>query len=246
MASKVKYIVEPPPPMFYPESDGEPMADSDAQYEVMTDTKFALSSYFRDRADVYVAANLLIYYERMDPTKRVAPDVFVVKGTHKARRTSYKTFIDGKPPSVVFEIASSGTWSKDILKRPLYEQLQIPEYFMLDPQGDLFGDVLMGFRLVQGLYHPIPYLPPDYGRGVYSEQLELELWGRRKPDDPGIYHFRFRNPKTGEWLLSQAEADLERQAERKARHEAERRAQAAEQELAKLRAELERLRSGKP
>ena len=39
-----------------------------------------LRHHFRDRRDVYVSGNLLVYYEEGNPGASVAPDVFVVWG----------------------------------------------------------------------------------------------------------------------------------------------------------------------
>jgi Uma2 family endonuclease len=249
----------------YPSSDGQPMADSDDQYEAMTDGKFALVNYYRAQPNVYVAANLFIYYQQGDPTKRVAPDIFVVFGAPKRKRGSYRLWLEGKLPAIVFEIASPGTWKKDILKKPIYEGLKIPEYVMLDPFGEYFEDVLSEYRLVDGKYQPVPHFRSEDGVGLYSEQLGLEIWGHPGSFGESNYVFRFRNPRTGEWLLSQGEADEARiaeaearaqaeaqirvevearaQAETRARAEAEARAK-AEALVGLLQAELKRLRGG--
>ena len=42
----------------YPSSDGSPVAESDLQLTPITYARDALRDYFRERADVYVAANL--------------------------------------------------------------------------------------------------------------------------------------------------------------------------------------------
>ena len=36
-------------PMLYPDSDGQPMADNDQQYQTMVDTRFALQQKLRDQ-----------------------------------------------------------------------------------------------------------------------------------------------------------------------------------------------------
>ena len=50
------------PNIHYPESDGEPLAESDYQFYPLTDTVRALGLHFSDRPDVYVAGNMLVYY----------------------------------------------------------------------------------------------------------------------------------------------------------------------------------------
>lgn len=233
-------VVPAPARLYYPDSDGEPIADSDDQYEAMTDAKFALVNFFRDDPQVYVAANLLIYYQKGDPKKRVAPDVFVVRGAPKRRRRSYQLWREKQRPAIVIEIASPGTWEKDMTNQALYASLQIPEYVMFDwSGGDYFGDVLLGYRYVEGAYQPIPTLPSENDDvGFLSEQLGLEVWARRETADDFYFLLRFRNPQTGEWLLSQAESEAARRVEAAARAEAEAR-------LAAVQAELDRLRAGR-
>jgi len=65
------------------------MAKSDFQREPLTYAVEALGAYFQRRDDVYVSGNLFIYYEEGNPEAVVAPDVFVVFGAPKHRRSSY-------------------------------------------------------------------------------------------------------------------------------------------------------------
>ena len=73
----------------YPSSDGRPMAESDHQRTPLTYAVDRLRHHFRDRDDVYVSGNLLIYYEEGNVGARVAPDVFVVVGAPNRDRSSY-------------------------------------------------------------------------------------------------------------------------------------------------------------
>ena len=54
------------PVVHYPDSDGEPMAENDPQYQCITDTYFALEQRYRDDPQVYVSADLLLYYVEGD------------------------------------------------------------------------------------------------------------------------------------------------------------------------------------
>ncbi len=49
--------------VIYPESDGEPMAETDIHRKLMTNIIEMLENYFRSRPDVYVSGNLLLYYK---------------------------------------------------------------------------------------------------------------------------------------------------------------------------------------
>ena len=50
-------------PIRYPSSDGKPMAENDAQRSAIMYGISALARHFRDRRDVYVSGDLLIYYQ---------------------------------------------------------------------------------------------------------------------------------------------------------------------------------------
>ena len=74
----------------YPSSDGSPVAESDFQLTPILYARDALRDYFRDRPDVYVAANLFIYYQEGNREAVVAPDVFVVLGAPNHDRHTYR------------------------------------------------------------------------------------------------------------------------------------------------------------
>jgi len=116
----------------YPSEDGQPMAESDFQREPLTYAVEALGAYFQQRADVYVSGNLFIYYEEGNPEAVVAPDVFVVFGAPKHRRSSYMLWNEPKAPDFVMEITSRRTRSQDqgpALLRCRGIDFLIPEYF---------------------------------------------------------------------------------------------------------------------
>lgn len=71
----------------YPSTDGEPVAESDFQRDYLLYAVDALQQHFRERQDVYVTGNLLLYYEEGNVGARVAPDVFVVMGARNHRRS---------------------------------------------------------------------------------------------------------------------------------------------------------------
>jgi Uma2 family endonuclease len=220
-------------PIHYPESDGKPMAETDAHIDVLIYLREALKDYFRDEPQVYVAGNMLLYYEEGNPAACVAPDVFVVQGVAKGERRTYKLWEEGQPPTVVFEITSRGSRLEDLrTKRALYAMLGVREYFLYDPLGEYLRPPLQGHRLQQGEYERV--LPG--GEGVLvSQALSLEL----RVEEGQL---RVINPATGERLLTPSEAQAARRAEAAAHQAAEARASLAEAELERLRGELARLR----
>ena len=135
----------------YPDSDGKPVAESDFQLTVLTYAREALRIHFRAHEDVYVAANLLIYYQEGDDKVRVAPDVFVVLGASSHERSSYLLWQEPKAPDWVLEITSRSTRAEDQgPKRELYRRLGVAEYWQYDPTGDYLSPRLQGLELVAG------------------------------------------------------------------------------------------------
>ena len=238
-------------PIHYPESDGKPMGETDVHIDVLIYVREALKDYFRAEPQVYVAGNMLLYYEEGNPAACVAPDVFVVQEVAKGERRTYKLWEEGQPPSVVFEITSRSSRLEDVgTKRALYAMLGVREYFLYDPLGEYLRPPLQGYRLQQSEYEHM--LPGEQGELV-SQVLSLEL----RVDEGQL---RVVNPSTGERLLTPAEAQsarraevearkaeaAARQAEAAARQAAEARAERAEAELERLRGELARLRRETP
>jgi Uma2 family endonuclease len=223
----------------YPETDGEPMAESDIHRDLMVDLIEGLKHHFREDPMTYVSGNMLLYYEEGNPHRSVAPDVFVVRGIAKHRRRIYQLWAEGRPPDVVFEISSRTTWGKDLQKNwRLYARLGIREYFIFDPEYDYLDPSLNAYRLNNGEYEEVDVTD---GR-VMCETLGLELVDTGKT-------LRLLDPLTGKFLPVFREIEeLRREAEARAVHEfearreAEVRAETAELEVSRLREELARLR----
>lgn len=197
----------------YPESDGLPMAESDATRDYLIYCVEALDRYFQKDPNVYVSGNLFIYYEQGNPKAVVAPDVFVVLGVDKKKRFSYKTWEErDKMPDFILEITSKNTASQDRgIKKGLYAYLEVKEYFQYDSTADYLRPCLQGFRLMEGNYLPILGQLHGDRLSIYAETLGLEL--RLEVDG----EMRFYNPKTGEKLLSTGEMEQAMvQAERRA------------------------------
>jgi Uma2 family endonuclease len=214
----------------YPESDGLPLAESDATRDYLIYGVEALDRYFQNRADVYVSGNLFIYYEQGNPKAVVAPDVFVVIGAEKKQRPSYKVWEEqGKLPDFVIEITSKSTASEDRgTKRGLYAYLGIPEYFQYDPTADYLKPPLQGFRLVDGNYLPILGRTVGDRFSIYAETLGLELWLEADGE------MRFYEPNKGIKLLSSRETE-------QAKIQAEQEKLLAQQKVKKLEEKLRQL-----
>ena len=198
----------PPAAVDYPSSDGKPLAENDLQARAILYAFGALRVRYSDRRhDVYVSADLLIYYEEGNPRVSVAPDVFVVFGVEDHPRMSYKIWEEGKGPDFVLEVASPNTWEEDVREKPaIYAGLGVQEYFLFDPRGEHFTPRLQGYRLVGGGYERLPAVESiDRTLTLTSEVLGLEL--RAKGEE-----MRFHDPSTGEPLLSYGEEHAARRA----------------------------------
>ncbi len=226
-------------PIHYPSSDGKPMAENDAQRDAIMYGIGALTRHFRDRPDVYVSGDLLIYYEEGNPRVSIAPDVFVVFGVEDRGRPNYKLWEERRAPAFVLEVASPSTWRDDLgRKRSVYARLGVREYWQYDPDGEHGPERLQGERLTRSGYVRQPVATtPDGTLALRSDTLGLELRAA-----PGR-EMRFRNPATGEELRSHDEEAAARQAAETRAAAAESRAAAAEARAAELEALLRR-RSG--
>jgi Uma2 family endonuclease len=201
----------------YPDSDGKPMAENTLQLQWIVALYVNLAALFRDRADVFVAADLLWYPVEGQPEVRIAPDVLVVFGRPKGHRGSYRQWEEGNVPlTVVFEVLSPGNTVMEMAdKQAFYEEHGVEEYYVYDPDHNWLsvwvrrGDVFRRVRPVQG------FISPRLGIRFDLAGPELVICG---PDGK-----RFL---TGEELKS-------------AHDQAEQRAEKAEQRAARL-AELSR------
>ncbi len=233
----------------YPDSDGLPMAESESQFWPILYIGGALDCYFQARDDVYVVGNLLLYYQEGDGKKSVSPDLMVVFGASKHIRSSYLLWEEPKAPGFVLEVASEGTYRNDRgEKRDIYAEMGVLEYWQCDPVGDYLRPPLLGFRLVEGRYVPIPVTATEGGILVgHSEVLGLEL--RLTPDASVRDVLRFYDPTIGEPLRSlREEVQVREEAERRldeeaqAREEAEARLRQTQDRLRDLEADLQALR----
>jgi Uma2 family endonuclease len=217
----------------YPDTDGEPMSETDFHVAAVIWLREALQDHFANTPDVYVASNMLLYFQERNPSARRDPDVLVARGVGKHQRRSFRTFEEGTAPCVVFEIASEETWRRDREdKRIVYAQLGIAEYFLFDPEGVFFDPVLQGFRLQDGVYEPLSAAADG---SLYSAELGLRLVS----EGPMI---RLIDARTGAPVLTRHEqAEQERQRAEVEQQRAEQERQRAEQE--RQRAQQERHRA---
>lgn len=233
--------------IIYPESDGQPMTESDATRDYLFYAVEALRLYFKSRGSVYVSGNLFIYYEEGNPKAVISPDVFVVFGVSQRKRRSYKTWQENKKlPSFILEITSKTTKKQDQENKPkLYASLGVEEYFQYDPTADYLTPQLQGARLVNSNYEPLPIQYTDKKIAyIHSQVLSLDLQLRDSVKGIGIVPLpkalRFYDAQTDRVLPSQEEVLEERDDALQALDNAEQRADSAERRADAL---AEKLRS---
>jgi len=234
--------------IYYPETDGKPMGETEYHVAAILYLYGALDLYFQQRK-VHVAADLFLYYEQGNPRAVKAPDVMVIKGLDKEFRRIFQTWKEKAVPCVVFEVTSRNTLEEDRGgKRDLYARLGVAEYFIFDPEGEALDPPLEGYRLKDKQYVPIR---PGRDGSLRCKELGLRVRAEG-------YLPRLIDAKTGQPLpttreiyeheqqrAEQAEQERQRaQQERQRAQQAEQRARQAEAETTRLREELERLRRG--
>lgn len=232
----------------YPDSDGVPLGETDFHVLAATHLYYALKRRYRQQEDVYVAVNMLLYYEEGDPSKFRGPDVMVCKGVAGNHlRRSFRTWEEGVVPTVIFEVTSKKTRQEDKIEKPLvYAALGVKELFLFDPEGEYLRPRLQGFELRRRKYAP---LTANADGLLLSKELGLllEIEGNL---------LRLIDPATGKRLPTDEEladeaqqATLARREAKKAKRQAAKakgELQAAKQRAAELEAELARIRGLPP
>jgi Uma2 family endonuclease len=212
----------------YPESDGQPMGETDVHREAMFRIIELLKRHFKHQK-VYVSGDLLLYYEQGNPKKFVVPDAFIAKGLEQHPRRIYRMWVEAVVPQVVIETTSRSISAKDTHEKPaIYAKLGVHEYFMHDPTGEYLEPPLQGYRLQNGEYAPIE---ADSQGGLFSKELGLVL--RITDDDLNLF-----DPSTNERLLTHAETAVVEAEARQREAEARQRAEA---EIERLKAQLHQI-----
>ena len=168
----------------------------------------ALYTRYMDDPNTFVGINLLLDYRENKRRKVVAPDVFVVFGVPDKARRSYRVWEEGKVPDFVLEVASKGTYEKDLgSKKGTYERMGVREYCVFDPAGGMHRPRLQLFRHEGGVYKRVNWRgDPDGPLAVMSETLGMEL--RFEDDRMRSWVQRFGNIC---WNITKSELDASRQ-----------------------------------
>jgi Uma2 family endonuclease len=120
--------------IYYPDSDGEPVANNTLHYELIASTKAGLELAYQDRDDIFVAADLFWYPVEGNPKIAVAPDVMVAFDRPPGPRKSYKQWEEAKTPfHVVFEFLSDANTPSEMAKKAMFfDRYGVEEYYLYD------------------------------------------------------------------------------------------------------------------
>ncbi|MEA5470093.1 Uma2 family endonuclease [Spirulina sp. 06S082] len=220
--------------LLYPDSDGKPLADNTTQLRLIFTIKGGLDSLFKDREDVFVAADLLWYpvkltkqqiLEQEEPQKQ-APDVMVVLGRPKGDRGSYRQWEEENiAPQVAFEILSPGNRKKDMeTKFDFYQQHGIEEYYLYDPKKNRLQGWLRKGKKLKVISQMEGWESPRLG--IKFSRIEGEL---------ALFY------PNGERFVDYVEIVEQRDREREEKELQKQRADRAESDLQKLRDRLQQL-----
>ena len=165
--------------IFYPESDGKPLADNTLQFELITTIKFGIEVRFKDDPNVFVAGDLLWYPVQGQPKINQAPDVMVVIGRPKGHRPSYKTWVeDNLNPQVTFEIASHTNTIKELEEDKLkfYQTHGVEEYYLFDPNRTKLKGWLRSSETLEPIPQMLGWVSPRLGITFDLVDSELVLY----------------------------------------------------------------------
>lgn len=220
--------------IYYPESDGKPMGETDRHIHLILELLATLDTYFQRTTDVKVFADIMFYYEEGNPRKVISPDVMVVKGVGNHSRRVFKLW-EENVPDVVFEISSRETWRADLQKKyTLYEKIGVKEYYVFDPEYDYLPEPLLAYHLKGNSFKQIKV---KKGR-VFSPSLNLEIV------DTGE-GLRLYNSETKSFLLTNQEFAQTNEVLTRNNEDLTQKLSQADEEIERLKAELAKLKNQK-
>lgn len=228
-----------------PYSDGVPMDNwwHGLAVSILIDS---IECHWQGRQDFFAGGDMFMYFSTEQVFNRDfrGPDFFVVRGVDRNRpRNSWVSWHEGgRLPNVIIELPSDTSGHTDhVTKRAFYgERFRVPEYFIYNPAADEWT----GYRLDGDRYEQP--LPQENGR-IWSRQLDLYVGTWTGPYQNHVRRWPRFFDRAGAVVPIFAEAAAAQADQAKMRADAEANArQAAEAELARLKAELDRLRNSNP
>lgn len=228
-----------PEEILHPE-EGYVMPESTEHARIIQHINEMLQTRYAKTPGMAVYSDLIIQWDKPE-LKQHYPDVMVIPDVQDRdkKRSRFHVDKEGTRPLLIIEVVSPGSKAADRVKKvDHYARAGVQEYVYIDPweqEEEVFWE-LAGFRLEGDRYLP---MLPDEDRSLYCETLGLriglkagEIW--------------MQDYETGEFLMTNLEAQAARQiAETQAAYaetratEAEARASEAETRAAQEKAARE-------
>ncbi len=167
--------------IYYPSGDGKPMAENTEQYRWIVIIKENLEILFAGDDNVFIAGDLLWYPVRSKIISPTAPDVMVIFGRPKGKRSSYRQWNEENiPPQIVFEILSPSN-NADEMERKLefYNTYGVEEYYIYNPQTFQFDGWVRQNGNLTKLWEIDDFVSPRMGIKFEIAQGELVIY---RPD----------------------------------------------------------------
>jgi Uma2 family endonuclease len=157
-----------PGEVFYPESDGKPMAENTLQYRWIVLLIENIKQLYAQHPSVFVAGDLLWYPVKGRADISLAPDCLVAFGPRQGDRGCYKQWEEGTAPHVVFEVLSPSNTGPEMMdKLRAYERYGVEEVYYFDPQtGQLRAWIRQEGQLT----------PVEKVHGFESPRLKIRFW----------------------------------------------------------------------
>jgi Uma2 family endonuclease len=172
--------MDPKTEIHYPDSDGQPIADNTLQFEWIATIMCNASFLYREDANVFIAADHLIYPIPGDMATRMAPDVYIAFGRPNHHRGSYKVWEEGNIfPQVVIEVWSPGNTASDRdAKLAFYGQHGAEEFYILYPEfpATIHGWIRQASELVP-LDTTHDFVSPRLGWKFFSRAGDIAVIG---------------------------------------------------------------------
>ncbi|MFO0926513.1 MAG: Uma2 family endonuclease [Gemmataceae bacterium] len=219
-------VQAPASPIDYPDSDGKPMSDNTLQFHWIQLVAGNLMAQYRERADVFVAGDLLWYPVEGEATIRTAPDALVVMGRPPGYRGSYRQWEeDGVPVTVAFEVLSPNNTPREMADKLIfYDEHGVDEYYVIDPDHHDLEVYVRGQATLRRIRKVDGFVSPRLGIRFDLSGPELVIY---RPD--------------GRPFLPMEAIEAERAAAVQRAEDAQRRAVQAELQTAQVQQDLERL-----
>ena len=205
--------------VYYPEEREDDTGETSIHINLIADLLKTLKLFFKKREDVFLSANMNLYFEPGNSRRWYAPDLLVAFGVPNVERSSYLLWREQVFPQVLIEIASEKTWRNDVdEKLRIYEEFGAEEYYILDPEFAYLPAPLTAFRRQGANFIELDVIDDK----IFSPRLGLEIVRTENT-------FRLFNPNANEFLLTLEESEDKRKQ--------------AENENERLKAEIKRLKS---